>query len=88
MNKKNTQPSFFEDPDAHKSWKKEWEDMPEFIQEDLQPKQSIIVHFETKEDRETFAKLIKQHLTRKTKSIWFPEVLPMNLTNKICTDES
>jgi hypothetical protein len=55
-------------------WEKEWQDMPEFNQKDLTAYQSIIVHFETKEDRENFAKLINQKLNIKTKFIWYPEI--------------
>lgn len=54
-------------------WKQEWQGLPEFIQEDLQPKLSIILNFENKENYLTFSKLINQSLTPETISIWFPE---------------
>jgi len=54
-------------------WKKDWKNMPEFIQEDANSYQSILIHFEGKEDREEFAKLIDQVLTDFTKSIWYPK---------------
>jgi len=57
-----------------KDWEKEWEGMPEFIQKDLTSFSSLIVHFRNKKDRENFAQLIKQKITHKTKSIWYPEV--------------
>jgi transcription elongation factor GreA-like protein len=65
--------SLFEDLDEFASWKEHWENMPEFIQEDMDSFQSIIVHFETKEDRDEFSKLLQQKITYKTKSLWFPK---------------
>jgi len=52
----------------------EWTDMPEFNQEDLRPKNQIIVSFKNAEDREAFANLLGQKITEKTKSLWYPEV--------------
>ena len=72
--KNKEQGSLFENIDDLCKWKDEWKDMPEFIQEDIQPIQQIIVSFETKEDVKKFSELIGQKLTYKTKSIWFPEV--------------
>lgn len=51
---------------------KEWEGMPEFVQEEKEPFSKIIVRFETEKDLEDFAKVIGQKLTSKTKSIWHP----------------
>lgn len=76
---------FFEDAE---SWKKHWKGMPEFIQEDQKPFQSIIVHFETLEDRKEFARLMEQTITSKTRFIWFPKLEKMDLTKRICDDES
>ena len=39
----------------------EWEDMPEFIQDDLQPYRSIIIHFGEEKDVKDFFKLLDQH---------------------------
>ncbi len=50
----------------------EWKDMPEFIQKKKEPFSKIIVRFETEEDLKSFAALINQKLTPKTKSIWHP----------------
>lgn len=55
-----------------KEWRKEWVDMPEFVQEKQEPYAKIIFRFETKEDLEAFSKLIGQKLTEKTKSAWYP----------------
>ncbi|WNI34683.1 hypothetical protein [Chryseobacterium sp. SG20098] len=54
----------------------EWEDMPEFEQENLLAKNRVIVSFENDDDRFAFAKLIGIKMTRDTKSIWFPEKKP------------
>jgi ParB-like chromosome segregation protein Spo0J len=51
----------------------EWENMPEFIQEDAQAYRTIKVHFNADRDVEVFSKLIGQKLTDKTKSIWHPQ---------------
>ena len=70
---KKQQANLFENLDDYATWKKDWVGMPEFVQEDLQPFQKIIVSFETKEDVENFAKLVGQKITYKTQSIWFPK---------------
>lgn len=47
-----------------------WKDMPEFK---LWPKgySQIIVHFKTQQDMAAFSTMVKQVVTKKTKSIWF-----------------
>jgi hypothetical protein len=54
-------------------WEDEWQDMPEFVHEDLQPWKQIIVSFASRADMEAFAKLIGRKVTIETKSIWYPE---------------
>ena len=49
----------------------EWKNMPEFVQE-KKNEIRIVVRFRNEEDLNTFAKLIDQKLTLKTKSIWYP----------------
>lgn len=61
------------DVNEHDKWKEEWKNMPEFKNEDLTSWKTIIVHFENEKDLKEFAALIKQKLTYKTRSIWFPE---------------
>ncbi len=51
---------------------KEWEGMPEFVQDKKEPFSKIIVRFETEENLKEFANKINQNLTPKTKSIWYP----------------
>ena len=70
------------------AWKKEWWDMPEFIQEDAPPFQSVIVHFECEEDRDEFAKLLDQQITSLTKSMWFPKYNREKPSNYIYLYES
>lgn len=53
-------------------WEEAWAGMPEFKQDDLAPWKSIYVHFESREDMEKFAKLVKQTITLNTRSIWYP----------------
>lgn len=55
-------------------WEKEWEDMPEFVQEDKRPFKQIIVNFRNEEDVKDFSKVIGQKLTLSTKSISFPKM--------------
>jgi len=73
----------FYEPD----WKKEWKDMPEFVQEDQTSGKSIIVHFKNRKDMDEFAELIDQNLTAKTKSIWYPKVKNEDLINLQYVDE-
>lgn len=54
-------------------WVVEWVGMPEFVQEDLTPRYSVIVHFESDEDMAAFAKLVEQTVTPNTRSLWYPE---------------
>jgi hypothetical protein len=65
---------FSEEIKSPETWKDHWQDMPEFEQENNAPYKSINVHFRTKEDYENFSKIIDQHLTTKTKSIWHPKL--------------
>jgi len=55
-------------------WQSEWVGMPEFIQESQKPYAAINFRFKSQEDLDSFAKLIGQRLTNKTKSAWFPEI--------------
>ena len=48
-------------------WKQEWQDMPEYINNDFSPYKSIIVHFANEADIKSFAILTKQKITQTTK---------------------
>jgi hypothetical protein len=50
----------------------EWKGMPEFISENKQPIQQIIVSFETFEDVQAFGLKLGFKVTKDTNSIWFP----------------
>lgn len=69
------------------TWKEEWKDMPEFVQEDLSSYRKIIVHFRNDEDVQKFEKLMKQKITQKQKSIWYPYMPPRRYANKIYLSE-
>lgn len=68
---KSTLTGFFEKKELE-GWKKHWKEMPDYFQEDKMPIQKITLNFQTIEAREDFAKLIKQNITSRTKSITFP----------------
>jgi hypothetical protein len=59
-----------------------WAGMPTFVQQDLAPKFSVIVHFRSQADLEAFAALVEQKVSpapedaRYTRSIWFPKAEP------------
>lgn len=55
-------------------YKKEWEGMPEFQQEDKTAIKSIVVHFGTQRDIDAFSQLTGQKITEKTKFIWYPKL--------------
>ena len=64
----------FDDADEYET---EWRGMPEFNQPDNGAFRQIIVSFDDQEGVDAFAKAIKQSLTPKTKSVWYPP-RPMN----------
>lgn len=64
---------FDEPADDVNDWKQEWKGMPECNNTDILPFKQLVINFKNKEDYEKFAALIKQTLTEKTKSTWFPE---------------
>lgn len=57
----------------NEEWREHWQDMPEFICNDLGPQSQIIISFKTKEDRKAFSKLIGQPISERTKSLWYPK---------------
>ena len=77
----------FNDEEPH-SWKKEWQDMPEFEQIETRiPYVELIVRFANEEDLQAFAKLINQRLTCLTKSTWYPRLAKIETADKEYTDE-
>lgn len=55
-------------------WKEEWQNMPEFMQEQAEAFTTIKVWFASEEDMQDFAEIIGQRVTELTKSIWFPKL--------------
>lgn len=49
-----------------------WGGMPRFSQKDLEPMQSVVVHFASVDDRRKFSELIGQTITPLTRSLWYP----------------
>lgn len=64
-----------------------WKGMPEFTMTSAAPVKQLIINFESMEDVHKFAKLVGQHITAKTRSIYFPEVLPENALDKRYSDK-
>lgn len=50
-----------------------WTGMPDFNQEDQNGFHRMVIHFETAQDLQDFARLVGQKITDKTKYMWFPE---------------
>ena len=69
---KKDQPALFDTAEGT-LWKDEWKNMPEFIQDDITPVKSILVHFESVSDIGKFSEAIGQKVLTGTRSIWFPE---------------
>ena len=67
---------FFNIPEK---WEEEWQDMPEFVQENKLPFRTIYVHFKNEKDVEAFSKLIGQKISQRTKFVWYPKVTPEDL---------
>lgn len=59
----------FETPET---WESEWDGMPEFVQDDKTPADSITVQFETHADRHNFLVMLGENPARR-KSIWWPQ---------------
>ena len=55
-----------------KEWQREWQNMPEFVQDKKEVYATLVVRFRCQEDLEDFAKKLGQSVNQKTKSIWHP----------------
>lgn len=82
------QQKLFEGFDLSEQWKEEWQDMPEFVMEDLEPLCSLVVNFKSEEDRDDFLKLLGQTLYHEQRSIWYPKLEIRRYANKRYVDES
>ena len=74
--------------DLPEPWEEDWQDMPEFVQEDQTSYRQIIVHFATREDLQAFAELIGQPLTYNTRSIWHPRAEIGRYSDKLYIDDT
>ena len=85
MSKENNQLTLFE---MKEWWRDDWEGMPEFIQKDLTSHRKIVVHFRNNKDVKEFANIIKQTITPKQPSLWYPHMPPRRCASKRYIDES
>lgn len=76
------QPDLFE---VGAEWKDLWRGMPAYDHEDMEPHQSVLVHFRRPSDRNAFAKLVGQTLNPKTKFIWYPEATIGHASHSVYT---
>lgn len=60
----------------------EWEGMPEFDQRDKTAYRQIVLNFKTDEDAAAFGQKIGQHVTDKTRSLWYPKAEIEHLMDK------
>ncbi len=88
VNKRTGQVSLLGDLDQFTRQREEWEGMPEYVQEDMEPWKSLTVHFENRADMEAFSKLIGQRVLETTKSLWYPEAEIGRMVTKRYVDES
>lgn len=70
------------------SFRDEWRNMPEYIQEDLTPYRTINVRFRCASDIALFEQLMQQKITEKQKTIWFPYAEPRIASIYRYVDES
>ena len=52
----------------------EWENMPEFVSEKVEPYAKVIVRFDNEQYLKEFSEMIGQKVNVKTKSIWHPQL--------------
>lgn len=74
--------------DVDEWWKIEWQDMPEYRQDNAPPFKSLNIHFLTRDDMTMFAEIIGQKLTSETRAIWYPQMHRKTLMNLFYVDES
>jgi hypothetical protein len=79
-------PSLFDG--LEESFRDEWQNMPEYVQEDLTPYRVINVRFRNAEDVAEFERLMAQKITEKQKTLWFPYAEPRRASLYRYTDES
>ncbi len=72
-----------DDPEEH------WQDMPEFNQQDLTAFRQIQINLGSQKDVDAFALLIGQHITEKTRLLWYPAAVKDSTVDlRMISDES
>lgn len=66
----------------------EWEGMPEYKNRDISSVRQIVVHFLTEEDAQSFAKLLGQKISKRTKYLYYPKAEKRSRIDKNYIDES
>jgi len=66
----------------------EWIGMPEYTSNKLEAYKTLVIRFRNEEDYQEFAKIIEQTLTKETKSIWFPKLIPYDHKSDQYIDEN
>lgn len=59
--------------DLSPDWKEKWGGMPGYEHQDLEPWQSVQLHFRNREDRQAFSELVGQKITDATRFLWYPK---------------
>src|SRR5271156_6173366 len=72
---------------SFKEYMKLWNNMPEYIVENLLPYRTLPVHFATKDDMKAFSKLVGQPITKVSKCLWFPAAEIGTIKDKRYVDE-
>jgi hypothetical protein len=75
----------FDDADEYET---EWRGMPEFEQPDNGAFRQIIISFDDQDGVDKFQTLIKQNITNKTKSLWFPPRAKNNVVDLFWFDDT
>jgi hypothetical protein len=69
--------------EASEWWEEHWQDMPEFVQDDMEPFKTVHVHFANAEDLAAFAKLVGQtQIMGQINYMWYPPI-PMRRTSHL-----
>lgn len=70
-----------------KLWEREWRGLPEYVQRNMHPRRSLIVHFRRKEDVEKFAELVGSKISPKTKFVWWPPARRIKSADMLYVEE-
>ena len=68
-------------------WRREWKGMPEYVNNNLTPMKSIIIHFADECDLKDFAEKLGLKIYMTTKSSWYPAAEIGSITDKRYVDE-